>query len=420
MKNVYDIRREKKLYFISSEDFYEGKDKQVKTGSAAIFVCLYYPGTVQRYLEYIARIDSFYPVYIATANSEVQEKIQKYITEKSGCKSVLLQKENRGRDISALLVACRELIKEYKYICFVHDKMAHGKKSERDTDQWITNMWDNTIKSREYVDNVVNIFEQQENIGLLVPPEPMGEYQKDWYFNCWHKSYSSTKDLAEKFELSCNLSPDVSPITIGTAFWATTKALKKLFDREWVYEDFPEEPMPDDGTISHGIERILAYVAQDAGYDTGTIMTKSYAENFICYMQYLTSTMFSLLNEETSFPFCVSIFEYRELLCGIKDFFEKNHEVYLYGAGEVGKAIARWLKKIGLMPEGFIVTDKKSGMSEIEELPVYEADKWEYNDRKGIIITVSKEEYRRQIERILGEKRISNYIFFNKAPGKNM
>ncbi|WP_353937923.1 rhamnan synthesis F family protein, partial [Parabacteroides goldsteinii] len=30
--------------------------------------------------------------------------------------------ENRGRDVSALLVGCAPYISDYKYVCFVHDK----------------------------------------------------------------------------------------------------------------------------------------------------------------------------------------------------------------------------------------------------------------------------------------------------------
>lgn len=53
--------------------------------------------------------------------------------------------------------------------------------------------------------------------------------------------------------------------------------MQKLFELNWSYEDFDEEPLADDGTISHVIERSFAYVAQDAGYDTGIVMTDRFA-----------------------------------------------------------------------------------------------------------------------------------------------
>ena len=68
-------------------------------------------------------------------------------------------------------------------------------------------------------------------------------------------------------------------------FWAKTDALKKLFEHGWKYEDFPEEPLPIDGTISHAIERVLGYVAQDAGYKTGVIMTDKIAAQLLVRVQ---------------------------------------------------------------------------------------------------------------------------------------
>ncbi len=39
----------------------------------------------------------------------------------------------------------------------------------------------------------------------------------------------------------------------------------------------PPEPLPQDGTISHAIERIYPFVAQSAGYPPAVVMSKSYA-----------------------------------------------------------------------------------------------------------------------------------------------
>ena len=43
--------------------------------------------------------------------------------------------------------------------------------------------------------------------------------------------------------------------------------MKKLYDRQWKFEDFPEEPVKKtDGTIMHAIERLYSFAVQDAGY----------------------------------------------------------------------------------------------------------------------------------------------------------
>ena len=53
-------------------------------------------------------------------------KIDSYM-QNLNIKYKVILKRNRGRDVSALLVASRTEILQYKYVCFIHDKQ---EKSE--------------------------------------------------------------------------------------------------------------------------------------------------------------------------------------------------------------------------------------------------------------------------------------------------
>ena len=55
------------------------------------------------------------------------------------------------------------------------------------------------------------------------------------------------------------------------------KAMKKVFDKNWTYEDFPQEPLAVDGTISHAIERIYGFAAQAEGYYSAIGMSDVFA-----------------------------------------------------------------------------------------------------------------------------------------------
>jgi lipopolysaccharide biosynthesis protein len=60
--------------------------------------------------------------------------------------------------------------------------------------------------------------------------------------------------------------PPFFDFPVGTMFWARTAALKPLFNLKLGWSDYPEEPLPNDGTILHALERLLPFVAQHAGY----------------------------------------------------------------------------------------------------------------------------------------------------------
>lgn len=405
MKNIRDVREEKNLYFLLPEDMQVQNIE--KFTNTAIIICLYYENDCPKYLDYIDRIPEEIPVYIVSGNEKLYPVVLQYISKRPDKKTELIKKKNRGRDISALLVACKDIALRYEYICFAHDKRGKSYVPETEHERWVENLWGNTLGSSCYIANVLNIFETNKAIGLLTPPEPIGGVLSAWYDSTWASDFELTQKLAEQMDLNCNLDRSKPPITLGTFFWAKSEAIKKLLKRDWRYEDFDEEPLKDDGTISHAIERILGYVAQDAGYETGTIMRVSYAQKLLSYSQKYFSFVYKLLKKEYRITNLETFYDLEERIrvyCGSKE------KIYLYGAGTVGK---RWLHILwnqGYRPEGFLVTSMDSGDKHtLEGLPIKKIDELDDVRTIGIIITVN-ERLCPEIERELYKKGMPYYL----------
>lgn len=403
MDNVRDIRKMKNLYFVLSDKIADNHtSSDVRT---AIIMFLYYEESLDEYLSYVDKIPSFIDIYIVSNNDRLYINIGQLIKKKKN-KIKFINSDNRGRDVSALLVACKGIALSYEYICFVHDKKRKDYISEEDFNLWIENLWGNTIGSKNYILNVLNILDTNKKIGLLVPPEPIGKYLSAWYDNAWAGDFDLAKQLIEEMDLKCDLDFDKSPITLGTAFWAKNVALKKLFEKNWEYEDFDEEPLKDDGTISHAIERILGYVAQDAGYDTGTVMNTSYAEKLLCISQEYISATYHLLKKTYNISGSGVFLKKKDLIC---KFCKENAQTYLYGAGKVGKGCLQLLRAEGCEPTGYIVTDSSECVYRVEGLPVRTIDEIDNIEEIGIIITVSAK-FLEDIEMNLRRRGIKNYI----------
>ena len=406
MDNIYDIRMKEKLLYILPD---KGKKAMLAKGlmkRMAIVVNLYYLDTVWQYTSYLNQIPSDIAIYIYSSDPLVLEQVEKYCDRPiQGC-----LKNNRGRDISALLVEFKKYAMEYEYICFLHDKKAKHEYVKEDTNIWVDNMWKNLLATEDYVCNVMDLFQENEMLGLIVPPEPMGEYAHAWYGDAWNHNYEISKELAEKLFLQCDIRRDRQPITLSTAFWARTHALEKLFEYAWKYEDFQEEPMPIDGTISHGIERMLGYIVQDAGYDTATIMTKEYASWSLLFAQDGMRMMMNLLNINR---WVQDVHDVKLLLYTeerTKNFFAKNRKVYLYGAGTLGKKYLSWCKDWQLFVDGFVVSNATVPNMEMEGIKVFTINELELKDNVGIIITVAPNLYG-EIVHILDKMGFSNYIY---------
>ena len=94
------------------------------------------------------------------------------------------------------------------------------------------------------------------SIGLIFPDDPniVG----------WDKNLSYADTLGK--QLGLDAFPENFLFPIGTMFWARVQALAPLFERNLDWQDYPEEPLPYDGTILHALERLLPFVTSKQGF----------------------------------------------------------------------------------------------------------------------------------------------------------
>ncbi len=367
MKNVYEIKQEKNLNYIlpKKDSLLELKENILRT--VIIVIHIYYFDRINMYLRYIENIPDDIFILITVSEEKTKRYINSFWKNKTLKYKVIL-KPNRGRDVSSLLIAARKEILNYKYVCFLHDKKEKNLEKKKDIEHWNYTLLENSIGSKSFIENIIYTFEKNESLGLLVPPSPITENLEYGYFNTWGKDFELVKLLVNQMNLTCDLDDSFPPITLGTVFWAKTDALKTLFQIEWKYNDFAPEPLPDDGTLSHAIERILPYVAQDSGYETGWVMTDQYAAEEWEYHINILGDLFRFLEDTYK---TIHISKGRRLLCIAKElplFCENYKTIYIYGAGQIGRQCLSMLISLNISPESFLVSkiekdnERKFGM----------------------------------------------------------
>ena len=71
---------------------------------------------------------------------------------------------------------------------------------------------------------------------------------------------------------------EISPLAPYGCFWfARPEALRILVDHEWKYEDYAAPDKHSDGSLAHVQERLIAYAAAELGYHARTISTTEHA-----------------------------------------------------------------------------------------------------------------------------------------------
>ncbi|GFI51645.1 hypothetical protein IMSAGC020_02860 [Lachnospiraceae bacterium] len=411
MDNVRTIRDNEELMYILPDNIVISNNfNGYSSSSVVIIFYLYYLDTVENYLHYIKKVPYEITLYIVTGNELVYEFLQKHIslyrdTEKA--ETYIIKKKNRGYDVSALLVTCREIILRAKYFCFVHDKKAKDERLKKDVDVWIRNMWSNLVASSEYIYNVLSVFENNEKIGVLTPPEPLGEYISAWYNKEWYGAYTATKKLADSLKLEADIREEFSPITLGTAFWGRTEAVKKIFEKNWIYEDFAEEGRV--GMISYAIERIWGYVAQDAGFKIGTVMSVGYISKKILFLQKAMEYTYNALTEAYGLHNIHEVSKLEKIKIRLKGFSQKHKQIYVFGTGQRSEDFIRFANTIDLKIHGFVVSKKSAEM--FHDKKVYEISELNKKKDYGVIIAVSTKSIE-MITDLLEKHGIKEYVSF--------
>lgn len=263
----------------------------------AVFSYLYFEDLFRESLGYISNTPAECDIYIATDTPEKIDNIESLCAEilPDHTVNIMLHGGN-GRDIAALLVLFKEYCLKYDLFCFIHDKKSSQMKYESVGRDFNTHMWKSLLGCHQLVDGIISRFSEEKHLGLMVPSlVTHGEYFHTM-IDGWTICYDGTVHLAKDLGLSVPIHGDKNPLSLGSAFWARTSSLQKLFDYPFTYDTFPGEPFPYDGSISHCIERIFPYVALDAGFYTGVVYPRDIAENTLLNQSHTINSILKRLD----------------------------------------------------------------------------------------------------------------------------
>ncbi|MEF9917538.1 MAG: rhamnan synthesis F family protein [Lachnospiraceae bacterium] len=252
--------------------------KILKENKVALVMHIYFEDLLEESYRYVSSMPKEADIYITTDTKQKKEAIEKKFEKLICNKLQVILIQNRGRDVSSLLVGVKDVIMNYDFVCFVHDKKTAQVSPGTVGASFAYKCFENTLSSKAYVANVIETFADNPRLGLLTSPEPNhGPFFPT--IGCeWGPNYDVTVKLAQQLGLTVPMSVSKQPIApFGTMFWFRTKAMKILYQANWKYEDFPEEPNKIDGSLLHAIERIYPFVVQEEGYYPAIGMTDKFA-----------------------------------------------------------------------------------------------------------------------------------------------
>lgn len=297
--NIDDIRKAMHLDYVLPS---QAINPQTHDRPRSAFIYhVYFMDLLEDTCHYIASLPEETDLYITSTEDKIPQ-IREYMQQHGiSHQATFIPVINRGRDVSALLVAACPVVLSGKYdvIGFAHDKKSsqnqenghHGTESQG----FAYKLMENTLGSEAYVKNILTLFAENPRLGQVTPPPPHHAlYFAHTIPHDWGANYEITKELLEdRLGIHVPLSPTKPTASaMGSCYWFRVEALKPLFEYGWKYEDFlPEGQMGEDGTISHAIERANGYICQSRGYYPAWVLSDRYARIEVDSLFYTTAMM---------------------------------------------------------------------------------------------------------------------------------
>lgn len=275
-QNMADIKKRLQLNYVISSRYKKPRNNSIK--KIALVLHIYYIELAEFCRKYVESVPEYVDVFI-TVPDEKRLKVAKASFKDIPNKTEFRITGNIGRDVAPFIVGCRDVIENYELICKVHGKKVYQVKPMSLGESWAYECFENLLGNRCITENIIALFENDPRLGIVSPPIPHhGPYYPTIGKGEWGENYKIVEKLAKKLNINVDINRNKEPnAPLGSMFWVRTAALKPLFRHNWKYRDMPKEPIADDNTVLHGIERLYPFSAQEAGYYCADIVSSSYA-----------------------------------------------------------------------------------------------------------------------------------------------
>lgn len=232
-----------------------------RTGRYAVVLHIYYEDFVARFYNAFIGVDFDFDLFVTSPFETVIAAVEDKFSQNPRVKAISTVKSpNKGRNFGPFLVEFSKQLKSYDYLCHMHSKKSLYSGSEQL--HWAEYLLEYLARDKQVLRNTLNVFEANPEMGIYCPTTFWNMPQ--WTCH-WLKNKGIGRNiLKEWFGIEHN--KDYFAYPAGGMFWARVDSIMPLLEREWAYSDFPDEPIPDDGTVLHVIERILPLIAENRGY----------------------------------------------------------------------------------------------------------------------------------------------------------
>lgn len=259
---------------------------------------IFYPEMTDEILDRADTLPGEYDLVVTTPDEQRAADIRAAIAARPsrGATEVRVVESNSGRDQSAFLIGCRDILlgDDYEIVVKLHSK----KTPQGDYNVgrlFKQQQFSNLLNGPGYSANVLGLFQRERGLGLVFPP--MVHIGYPTLGHAWWANKPGFQKLSAELGIRVPIDEGSPLAPYGSMFIARPAALRLLVEHDWTYAMF--DGAYDDGGLAHILERMPAYAAGEQGFHTRTIATAEYLASSYTALDYDFDQFSSTLPDTT-------------------------------------------------------------------------------------------------------------------------
>ncbi|WP_204352591.1 rhamnan synthesis F family protein [Salinicola halophilus] len=226
----------------------------------ALCLHVFYDDFIDRFANAIAAFPVTVDVFLTLADAKFETRAREVFEQHARVGRVETRVvPNRGRNFGPMLVEYGPALDEYDLLCHLHSKKS--LYSGKEQTQWAEYLIEYLLRDVSVMTRLLNAFAGDDTLGMYYPTT-------FWMMPGWVNHLTMNKGAVRDWQNRLGLGriPDFLSYPAGGMFWARPKALEGIFDQTWAYDDFPSEPLPNDDSMLHALERVIGPLVEHLGY----------------------------------------------------------------------------------------------------------------------------------------------------------
>lgn len=219
-------------------------------GSVLIHCHVFYPSLLPELILSWQHIPNR-KVVLTTSLTRLIPALDRLMAELETCSYEIISVPNRGRDLAPLLIACRPFLSGmFDFVVHCHTKRS-THVDPNFSSGWRESLISATFSPNLVLDGILPLLRDPDTALIFPWPHNFVAHNVNWgenYTRC-----------AQLMHLMCRALPRYTYLYFpaGSFFWIRTAELSPLLELQLRYSDFAPEPLPNDGSLAHAVERIV-------------------------------------------------------------------------------------------------------------------------------------------------------------------